>query len=818
MKVFDKIGSSERLLDIFQKVNKIRLDEAVVQNYSKTGVLDVAFNDLKNGVLNIEQSNTQTDNDQTFVEITAIDKQNDNLTFTFKANLSEGDQDGVFSVNEVALISFTFDAADGSETVELTENDLRRFNMQHKNELFDIVQKYIDAEEGAPEEMDEIYEEAAKKIDSYPFGAKDREGMVKPIQYADEKPTNPKLRVDAEELKKIVNESTYSPETRNNLVNYFANTWSKDPTAQAVQGRHPELAKYFKYTADDFNKLPDEELKQIWDKSEEIANNPMTENILNVGKTADTIVNKAHQGHYRSLSPQGKQGYINAAIEAISSELTPEQFYSMDSETYTEMIAKVANAMFVAYMSKMNEQDDEDDIQVADDNLNLPPEEVGDEGGEDAGKYVNFVNKFKQKNAPEEVPGIDDPLPVDTEPTEEIPEEKRQIINQAYDNLIASGVQTPTMEQIKGEINKLTGVQPPAKSRVHPAWADDYLGEGEEKSDYPKELGKEFSPEKQYNKKQKKYSKKIKIKEEEDPEIARKNIQTASKYDEMPSPQTTVKSLRQQVDDLAKQKSKGLMEDGDESENNDDVETPEPIDGVTPEQPENDIENPSMDDEQPSEEQQSDDIAQMATDKEAAGEQIPGGKAEGKSPLEFNLDQLAMGVDVEMEHTDDPMKAFEIAMDHLAEFPDYYTRLKQMEDQAKSEKGGGEGDSEEKPTDGEDKEMTNMLLGFKPKNVGDEIDGGEEEEPEKMDEMAAGNMKTKVFKIGEYAKGGIIKLVISGRAIQIEALDWNTKQPIESKSFMIDEPNAGMEIDNFLNDLTSSYYASKIMEWIETNA
>lgn len=214
-------------------------------------------------------------------------------------------------------------------------------------------------------------------------------------------------------------------------------------------------------------------------------------------------------------------------------------------------------------------------------------------------------------------------------------------------------------------------------------------------------------------------------------------------------------------------------------------------------------------------EQQTDDIAQMAKEKEEIGDQIPGGKADGKSPADFDLNQLAMGVDVEMEHTDDPMKAFEIAMDHLAEFPDYYTRLKKMEDQAEVEHGG-EDKSIEKPSDEEDKEMTNMLLGFKPKNVGDEVEGDEEEEeePKKMDEMAAGNMKTKVFKIGEYAKGGIIKLVISSKAIQIEALDWNTKQPIESKSFMIDEPNVEIKIDEFLNDLTSSYYAGKIMDWI----
>ena len=41
--------------------------------------------------------------------------------------------------------------------------------------------------------------------------------------------------------------------------------------------------------------------------------------------------------------------------------------------------------------------------------------------------------------------------------------------------------------------------------------------------------------------------------------------------------------------------------------------------------------------------------------------------------------QIRMGLKVEMEHTDDPRKALEIAMDHMVESPDYYTKLKEME-------------------------------------------------------------------------------------------------------------------------------------------
>lgn len=43
--------------------------------------------------------------------------------------------------------------------------------------------------------------------------------------------------------------------------------------------------------------------------------------------------------------------------------------------------------------------------------------------------------------------------------------------------------------------------------------------------------------------------------------------------------------------------------------------------------------------------------------------------------------ELAAGIAVEKEHTDNPAEAREIALDHLAEFPDYYTRLAKMETQ-----------------------------------------------------------------------------------------------------------------------------------------
>ena len=59
---------------------------------------------------------------------------------------------------------------------------------------------------------------------------------------------------------------------------------------------------------------------------------------------------------------------------------------------------------------------------------------------------------------------------------------------------------------------------------------------------------------------------------------------------------------------------------------------------------------------------------------------------------EFDVEEFRMGLDVELEHGrkdpatdvtgDDPMTTGKIALAHLNEFPDYYTRLARMEKEA----------------------------------------------------------------------------------------------------------------------------------------
>jgi Protein of unknown function (DUF5661) len=64
----------------------------------------------------------------------------------------------------------------------------------------------------------------------------------------------------------------------------------------------------------------------------------------------------------------------------------------------------------------------------------------------------------------------------------------------------------------------------------------------------------------------------------------------------------------------------------------------------------------------------------------------------------FEVEQFRAGMNVELEHglhdpatnvsDDDPAVTAKIALTHLNEFPDYYTRLERMEEEAKRDHGG----------------------------------------------------------------------------------------------------------------------------------
>jgi hypothetical protein len=59
---------------------------------------------------------------------------------------------------------------------------------------------------------------------------------------------------------------------------------------------------------------------------------------------------------------------------------------------------------------------------------------------------------------------------------------------------------------------------------------------------------------------------------------------------------------------------------------------------------------------------------------------------------DVDQDQLAIGTEIEFEHTKDPSVAGQIALDHLSEYDDYYAELTKMEDELAAEEKGEKDD------------------------------------------------------------------------------------------------------------------------------
>ena len=86
----------------------------------------------------------------------------------------------------------------------------------------------------------------------------------------------------------------------------------------------------------------------------------------------------------------------------------------------------------------------------------------------------------------------------------------------------------------------------------------------------------------------------------------------------------------------------------------------------------------------------------------------------------------------------------------------------------------------------------------------------------------------KTFKLGEYAVGGVIAVEINGNTVTVISKEWDTSagysrgsnqsnaKELSRLSVQVNNDNSYTEIDNYLNDLTTSYYSSKVIEWIET--
>lgn len=165
MKIYNTIGSKERLFEMMNNVNKITLNE----NYENNPLLVNSLEGLINGTIKIDNTKTNLDDDVTYITINATDESGSNMVLIFKISSKETEMDSVYGVDNVVLKSFEYVNSLGEKT-EFNEDDLSEFNEKYSSGLYNIIDKYVDIEvdttdEDDMESDDELYEESIKKID-----------------------------------------------------------------------------------------------------------------------------------------------------------------------------------------------------------------------------------------------------------------------------------------------------------------------------------------------------------------------------------------------------------------------------------------------------------------------------------------------------------------------------------------------------------------------------------------------------------------------------------------------------------------------------
>jgi hypothetical protein len=77
-------------------------------------------------------------------------------------------------------------------------------------------------------------------------------------------------------------------------------------------------------------------------------------------------------------------------------------------------------------------------------------------------------------------------------------------------------------------------------------------------------------------------------------------------------------------------------------------------------------------------------------------------------------------------------------------------------------------------------------------------------------------MKRKTFKIGEYAVGGKIQIAYDKKQVIVRALGYKSNEIVSERIFS-NTNEVYWLINDYLNELTSSYWASVILEYIVAN-
>jgi hypothetical protein len=73
----------------------------------------------------------------------------------------------------------------------------------------------------------------------------------------------------------------------------------------------------------------------------------------------------------------------------------------------------------------------------------------------------------------------------------------------------------------------------------------------------------------------------------------------------------------------------------------------------------------------------------------------------------------------------------------------------------------------------------------------------------------------KTFKIGEYCIGGELQVISNKNTLTINAIDYEHREAILTKVFTLPNCLNNYELSEYLEELTSCYYAEQIINYIK---
>jgi len=403
MKILTQVGSKDRFFEMFQGVNKMKLNEDITNASTENDNLAKnAFDELVNGTLKIQKTNSQSNDNESFIEIVGVDDAGNVVTFNFKVTSSQGDQEGVLSVDSATLIQFKIKSERFDAEIPESDNTIKQLNAERSQEMIDVVSEYVDDNSGAPEAEDSLYEDAVKLIDKIPY-KKGTEDMQTNKAYFDQKPTNPEVRVQSDELQKFVNEIQDYEEDSLAMPHDYGDVEIKDiedddytqePDVEPEDMNQPEeiltpeqkqliLQAYENLVAKNNNAPTMPEITAEANRLEKLNAPPAPpekidpENRMAAGKkrvypkAAEPFLegndfsqiapeNILTRGFANLLSPEVKNLIIGKAIEALDNHLGVKKF-QMPKENYVKMIKELAMSIYHRGQMDMNEEEEKND-------------------------------------------------------------------------------------------------------------------------------------------------------------------------------------------------------------------------------------------------------------------------------------------------------------------------------------------------------------------------------------------------------------------------------------------------------------------------